>query len=387
MVYIILLLIIIYSVYKFDINNNKHNSEYVYWGICASFILLAGLRYKIGGDTIGYMANWNLYPDIWNFNWINDINAAKTAEVEFERYGYGWFLYVMILKGICNDFVILQIANAFLLNYSIFRVIKRYSPKKFLTVLIFYFNFTFLELEFEVMRESVAISIYLLFAFDKFIEKQWIKYYLATIIAYLIHPSAVFMFILPFVRNLNWSLWKYIIVFIAPSLTLAIVGRSLLGDLLNVFMSDDGITTQYVSKALDKEVGINYILMYIYRPLLLLLFIIAGFRKIKNEYLKNILFFSLFFMNFSLLYFTASRLVNYLIIIDYIAITPIIYSFVKSFKTIYAAVILLVIYSVPTLFEFNKLPYKQSLYFPYQTILYPNPTVEQKKAHQFRLMP
>lgn len=376
---------ITYGVYKCDLKGHKTNASSLYWSLCVIFILLAGLRYKIGGDTFGYMSTWNLYPDFWNLNWFHDIEQAKASIPVFERFQTGWFLYVMTLKGIVNDYYISQIVTAIILNISIFATIKKYSLYPFITLLIFFVNFKFFELEFEVMRESLAVSLFLLLAFDSYVNKKWLRYYIGTTIAYSIHPSAIAMFILPFIRNLNWSFKIYSIVFVATSLFIGIAGRIILGNLLNL-IGGDGFTSEYASSAIEKEYNTGYMMMYLFQPLLMYMLVVIFRKRIVQKDFIPLIFISIFFLNLSLVYFTASRLANYIIIIVYIVISPIFYSIIKKLRTVWVAVLLLTLYLVPTLYQFIKDPMNSVRYFPYQNIIFPDQTKAQKDFERWHFL-
>jgi len=383
MIYIVIFLILFYCVYKYDIRKNTGYRNSAFWGLCLIFILLAGLRYRIGGDTLGYMSSWGLYPDFWNLNWFDDIESCRVANPEMKRYQTGWFLFVMFVTGIWKHQIMMQLVVSVLLNYSIFRVIKKYSPYPFITLMIYYFNFKFFEFEFEIMRESIAVSIFLLFSFDNYINRKWIKYYIGTLIAYFIHPSVIFMFVLPFFRNANLSLKKNTLIFVIPPIVVGIAGRIILGNLLTAILNQEADSTTYVMHAVEKEYNTNYILMYMYQPLMLYLLVITCYRKIKDTIYSPIIFFALFFLYFSVLYFTASRLANYIIIPVYIGITPIVYYWIKRFKTVLVLPILLVIFNVPTIFEFQRSPESSARYFPYQNVIFPNRSPVQKKIDKY----
>lgn len=385
MIYIIIFFVIFYGVYVYDIKGHCKNKDQLYWTICVIFIIVSGLRYKIGGDTLGYMETWKLYPNIWNFNWFYDIEQTKAFYPELERHRYGWFIYVMFLKGIVNDYYILQICNAVILNIAIFKTINKYSYYPFITLLILYFNFKFFELEFEVMRECIAVSVYLLIAFDHYVNKKWIKYYIGTIIAYLIHPSAIAMFILPIFRYINWNFKAYTIIFVVTSLTIGVAGRIILGNILNI-IGGEGYTAEYALKAIGKEYNIGYILMYLFQPMLLYSLVLIFRTKIKQSCFTSIIFFTIFLLNLALLYFTASRLANYVIIIVYIAISPIFYYIIKISHTVWIAVLLLAIYLTPTIYQFSADPLSMARYFPYQTFIFPDQTKAQKEFERWHLI-
>lgn len=383
MIYLIIFIWILYLVYKYDIHKSIRYHNSAFWGLCIVFILLAGLRYRIGGDTLGYIESWNKYPNFWDFNWFSDIEKTKETFPQMERYPYGWFLFAMFFVSIYKHQVLMQFAVATLLNYSIFRTVKRYSTYPFITIFVYYFNYRFFEFEFEIMRESVAIAFFLLFAYDYYLTKKWIKYYLGTFLAYMIHPSAIFMFALPFFRNLKISLLKGTLFFMILPICLSIFGRIILGDLLNIFFDSDGYASAYMFSSVYREYNSNYIAMYIYQPLMIFFLVAIMYRKINNNVYIPLIFFTLFFLNLSLLYFTAMRLVNYIILPVYIGVTPLLYYLIKKYKTVIILPVLLVIYNVPTIFELQRDSEKRALYFPYQNYIFQERSAEQKNIDRY----
>ena len=58
MIYLLILALILFCVWRYDLLEETERKEVFYWGICVIFILLAGLRYEIGIDTRRYMKTW-----------------------------------------------------------------------------------------------------------------------------------------------------------------------------------------------------------------------------------------------------------------------------------------------------------------------------------------
>ena len=383
MIYLLILALILFCVWRYDLLEETERKEVFYWGICVIFILLAGLRYEIGIDTRMYMKSWEFYPDFWNMHWFEDISRFQEKASGLNRFQPGWVLYCMIIRSISEDFTLLQIVTALLFNIAIFRTIKKYSRYPFLTILIFYINFKFLEFEFEIMRETVAVSVFLLLAFDNYIKRRWAAYYVGTAFAFFMHTPAILMFMLPLVRNIDWSLKKYTIIMVMPSFLLAVAGRAILGNLINIFLGGSGFIAQYAAGAVENETNLNYLLMYGLQPVLLYLLSAFGFKYIESKEARTIVFFSIIFMNFNMVYFTAGRLVNYLVIQVFIAITPIFYLLIKKCRTELIAVVLCLIYSAPTIYSFKK-PENVARYYPYQSVIYHNQTRYQKSIEPFQ---
>jgi hypothetical protein len=344
--------------------------------------LLSGLRYKIGGDTPGYMFHWDYYPDLLKFKWFHDIENTKASIHELERYKTGWFLYVMFLRSISKNFVILQLANALIFNYAVIKIVKRYSIYPFLTILMFYLTFSFLELEFEVAREELAISIFMLLAYDNFVRKKWLRYYIGVSIAYFVHPSAVVMFMLPLIRNIKLTTLQWTLYLIVPTIIVSIVGRALLGNIVFAVLNSGTSSSEYIHAALEMEHNSNYLLMYSFRPTVLLIIILLGRKKYAiSEECTSVIFLFISLLYFSLIYFTASRLANYIVILTYIGITPLIYSYIKRFKSVWIVVVMAIVYAVPTLYGFKSDPEMLAKYYPYQNYILKEQTRLQRETN------
>lgn len=377
MIYFIILGILVFCIWYYDVHDNTKWKQVAFWGIFVIFFLLSGLRWKIGIDTLMYMRTWDEYGNFWDFHWLDDIRKFQDSSENVERYREGWILYVMFLKSIWNDFTLVQLTTSLLFNTALFLTVKKWSPKPFLTLLIFYINFKFLEFEFEIMRETVAVSIFLLGSFPAFMEKKWIRYYLWTFLCFEIHTSAVLMFALPLIRNIDWNLKQYTFFIFIPTFILAAAGRMILGNLVNIFLGGQDFISQYAASAVEEDNNINYYIMYGLQPVLMYLISFIGFRHFKEKAFTPLVFFSIGVSIFSMIYFTASRLVNYIIIIDFIALTPIFYWLVRKFHTVWVAVLLLLIYFSPTLYSF-RFPINVARYYPYQWVIDPKRTELQK---------
>lgn len=379
MVYIIILISLIILVWNYDVYHKKDYKWSFFWGLCFAFILYAGLRYRIGGDTIGYMTSFEFYPNLFSSGINEGIKKVQNLSVEYERFRPGWIIYVMLIKTIWNNFFFLQFITAIILNCSIFYTVRKYSDYPFMTLLIFFLNFRFFELEFEIMRESVAVSIFMIISISQYVKKNWILYYLGSVVASCFHPSAYITFLFPIFRYIKLSKNLYILIFCIVPFIIGLTGRILLGNIVNILLGGEDYVSNYVSNALDKDFNNNYIIMYSVTPIVLSVIAAFGWKRIKNDYFVPLLFFTISLYFSSLIYFSGSRLSNYIIIISYISITPIFISMLKRFKTILFPLIVILSLSIPNIYTFFKSEYSFSLYFPYQNCILKGQTPKQKQ--------
>lgn len=187
MVYLIALALILIPSVKFDILKKKGNENVWYYICLAALTLIAGLRYRVGGDTIGYMLHFQTYPDITNI---------FTFDFQGAYYMPLWYIYNSIFKSFGDSFYVFQIVQAFLVNIAFFRFFKRYS-KHFFSVLLLYFFGYYLYYNTEILRSAICVALFLE-AYPFLEKKKYHWYFLLSLIAFGFHVSAAFLFVMPF---------------------------------------------------------------------------------------------------------------------------------------------------------------------------------------------
>nr|WP_297901345.1 EpsG family protein [uncultured Parabacteroides sp.] len=167
-------------------------------------ILLSGLRYRVGLDTLNYMLFYSDIPT-WNTFSVDD----------FYNFSYQPFylLLCVLAKSISSDFYVLQLIQAILVNCAFFWFAKKYSNYPFLYIFLYlctyytYFNF-------EIMKEGISVAVFLLI-FPYYRERKWGKYYIGAFVSLMFHLSASILFLFPLVRNLKFD--KKFILYAAMS--------------------------------------------------------------------------------------------------------------------------------------------------------------------------
>ena len=183
MIYLLVFMILFVFVLNFDTSTNgtkrcnEANSAMLFALIMLS--LLAGLRYRVGTDTLAYMDEYEKYP----------LSYFK------ERYLFGWYALMAFCKSLHLSFYCVQIFLAFLTNYAVIKFLRRYSLHFFSSLLIYYV-IVFPALNFEIIRQGVCVAIFLL-SFHYLEERKLVKYYIWTGIACLFHYSALLLLLIP----------------------------------------------------------------------------------------------------------------------------------------------------------------------------------------------
>jgi len=201
MIYIITLLVLLFLVYHYDVNGNTRNRMTAYYILMFWYIAISGFQYCMGSDIIIYMNEYN--DTDWSdlmFDSLVDLNSRQ----------FGWILLSNICKLVSNDFLFFKIVQAAFLNAVIFIFLKKNTEAIF-TSIFFYSIFLYLDLNFNILRQSFAIGFFLL-GYRSFVEKKWLKYYLYVFIAILFHNSAIILFFIPLLNFIKINKNSLIII-------------------------------------------------------------------------------------------------------------------------------------------------------------------------------
>lgn len=117
-------------------------------------ILVAGLRWRIGSDTVIYAHD---------FVQCHDLFHLELSDFESLTYMPLWVLLNATCKTVWNDFVLVQFVIAtFSLIVSWYFIRKVCPSLQFFVLLCYYIGGRFTSLNMELLRESIAVSFYLL---------------------------------------------------------------------------------------------------------------------------------------------------------------------------------------------------------------------------------
>lgn len=195
LVFFMMILVSAFSISKLKMGNLP------YYLILLFIILIAGLRFRVGGDTIGYFDKFHEIPTL---------NKLSKFDFSIAEYNPSWYIFNALLKSISDSFYVFQLGHAILINVIIFWFFRKYSYNKFF-VLPFYFFFYFVYFNMEILRESLSIGIFLL-AIPSFLKKNWFRYYIFVLVGLTFHTSAIVAAILPILYS-NLKVRYQIILF------------------------------------------------------------------------------------------------------------------------------------------------------------------------------
>lgn len=196
MIYFLVLIILLFLTIRFDFTSvNRRSSDLWYYIMLVVFILIAGFRFKVGGDTLSYFRDFDDIP------FLTELSLTTLWDYKHNPF---WTVLSSISKTIINDFAFFQLIHAIFINLVFFKFIKENTIFRF-TAILFYYLFAYLYFNMEIMRESFAIAFFLL-AYPYYKNKKWMKYFLLITVAILFHFSAFVLLLFPLFKNTNLNL-------------------------------------------------------------------------------------------------------------------------------------------------------------------------------------
>lgn len=185
MEYIIILFIYLFGFIFLGTERSKRSNIY-YIIECLIMILLWGLRYRVGGDSIRYESYFELLPT------IDDIGNYDIGNTRYQPF---WLYYNAFIKLICDDFIFFQVIHTSIINIALFIFINNNCKNRFFCVLLYYILYSSYY-NTEILREICAVIIFL-FSFKFLLKRNYFTYTFFCFIAVMFHISALFLLILP----------------------------------------------------------------------------------------------------------------------------------------------------------------------------------------------
>ncbi len=355
--YIIPLILTSIGCIRYDVNQKKDVGD-----MCLKiflliyFILLIGLRYKVGGDTINYMGDydWRVSLKYWSFNFL-------------DKFQPGYTFLCAIGKSISNEFYVFQLIHAFILNG--FLAYWIYKKSKFVySAFLALFLTCYLYFSTEILRESLAVIVFL-YNYDNLLKKRWMKYYFGVFVSCCFHISAVFLVVLPFLRWVEFNR-TYILV-----LLIAVVSSSMLTRIFEMFSNisllADKIDSYKDITSTGKLAGLYRLLVYTIFPTFYCYLTKYGMnRYVRFENPVAIMGAIGTMALFSPIIF--GRFLNYFIVFYCVSISSGVIEFIKSRSKVLKHNAIIISISFCLIYGTGFLMYKKyTLWIPYHSIYNP----------------
>ena len=268
----------------YDLKGYQRNRRFWECFTLVALILLAGLRFRMGTDSIYYESEFATWKKIWEL----DYDYFSFSHSNLKHYAPLYIIFCSFLRSITSEFVVVQLIYAIFINSAIFYAIKTCGFSKYLfTIVLFYFVNLYYNLNTEVLRESIAVGIFL-FSIEDLYKRRYKTYYLKAILAIGFHFGAFFLLVLPLLRGLSINK-TFIAVTIIIALVFPIISKIPVVDLMIQYASGEiltGFLAAYASdieiSSLENGVSINLIILQYLIPLGCCLYI----KKIYPELVK-----------------------------------------------------------------------------------------------------
>lgn len=382
MIYLFLFISLLVCVLLFDLNICKRKFDKLYGFYLIVFILLAGLRWKVGGDSISYQNSFE-----------KDIPTLLELDFEFIKE-YKWEPFFVLLLSFCKtvtkEFWFFQLIHAVFLNVVMFNFIKKYAIFKY-TALVIYSLFFYFYFNFEILRESIAVMIFVLM-YPLFLEKNWLKYYLIALVAIMFHFSASILLILPLFRNAKLD-FKGILVLFSVTIFFFVISMIFPIQLILALLGDNALNKfDYYSNVMMNLNGTIYkFLLFVLLPY----FIYKCNLKYNedDDHLFKELIYAYFIISFAYIVISGlGRFLNYLapFVIVYYANT--FYLLLKSKELIEIRLVLIsLIILLPVNYKLDyyfrstdylvKGTYAYNMWFPYSTVFDKEEKLDRETLH------
>ncbi|WP_259128985.1 EpsG family protein [Chryseobacterium ginsenosidimutans] len=235
MIYLIVFIYLFILSISFDFLKAKGPKNFFYYLSMIILILIAGLRWKVGGDSLVYQDRFEklIYP-------IYQLGNTNFLKVGWEP---GYILVNSLCKTIVPEFWFFQLVQATFVNIFVFQFFKRYTQFYF-TAVLFYSVLYYFYFNMEILREIIPICIFARFMFPALKEENHKKYYIVNIIMIFFHTSAVVLLLLPFLSKFKLDKKGLIILGVAVLITTALF--SLFPNIAGVFAFTDSLSSKFV---------------------------------------------------------------------------------------------------------------------------------------------
>lgn len=384
MIYLIIILIAFFSSLRFEypVQTGLRTTmpkirlrQLCWYGLLLLCILVGGLRdYGIGGDTKYYVMTFR------------DIPALQDLEMNYlhdSRYQWLYNIFISGIKSISDDFTLLLLVHAAIVNMLVFWFFKKQAPYLAFMAVVFFVILNYVEFNTEIQRESLAVGMGLV-AYYFFRRKSYLPAAAMWLVAFGFHISAIAILLYPIISRIGYSKrgTRIFAVICIASLFLFPAISSKMQTLTAVIMDQNAdagkLYDYYNSSEFAYHFNINYFVTLLFKCVILPLYGIKLLKGKCNRYIGFVYTYSLFILISSYSY-GFYRFANYMAPFYAIFLAQMCYavagrfSKAKNWRTITMAIfVTLILY----LFQSYQLGYAANghrlyeRYLPYKTIIH-----------------
>lgn len=237
-----------------------------FWLLCIILSLITGLSYALGGDKQTYLTEFEGYPDSFE-NIAEHIRLGITTRGQMP----GWVLLNIFAKAIFGSFYVVQLIEAFFINFAVFYTAKRYTQHVFLFSIFYFLTFTYFNFNTEVMREAFSIGFFLL-ATETWFRKKYTLTVVLGLLAIMFHVSAIVILLYPFLQfRITLKRFPWVVM---ASAVFWIVSNKLFSIIISLFLGQTGSVAAkillYSSYSTGLIAFVIYTVIYVVAPFVIM---------------------------------------------------------------------------------------------------------------------
>lgn len=376
-VYILLLGYLLWLIISFDFRGlNPQNSKKAYKHfriLHVVLVLVMGLAYRMGSDGIFYHELFELTPTLSHFEF------SKIADY---RYEPGWAALNVIVKSTIGDFVGVRIVCAISIYWALFELLKNHSKYPFTVILFFYFS-GWLNLNFEMLRQTCAMA-FMLWGCISLLQGDRKGYIFRCIPGLFFHWSIILVCVILLVFSYV-RVSKVSIIICASTFFVGLYMQMFFGDLVNTLNLLSSVMGDRASNYLDNE-GLGFInlnwkgffIPFCTNTILPIIVLLYYQKHHENRYMGSILLVYLLFSSLVSSFAIANRFAEALQFFFFIAVSEMLYETYKRRRIILAGgtsmllAVFLFMWTYPFLSDRHEdfaYDNKDVRYFPYTNVI------------------
>lgn len=362
-IYICFLVLIVFGIFRYDHGSSQDRGNVYYCILCIAMILPIVFIGDMGNDHLRYIEEYDGLPQLDDLK-FSDLEIGGRAQPF-------WLYFNGFTKLFGDDHSIFMLFHSIFVNIVIFWFIARNTKYRYTTVLLYYLSLNYFYFNIEILRESLALCIFLI-SFKYLVARRYMRYYILAIVSFLFHASAVFTFLMPFVFKLFEIKNKYILYGIFSAMVLSAWNVAMFVGQLNAIPYFAGVVDQFDHyNELDRNLT-NLILSALISSIPIVLFIRSSSIP-KDNWSYKVAYFMLFLMLCGPGIVGLARLQNYIIIPYYIFIAETCFRLrgkrgrIMNVALAFAIMIVMEIYHYTreNMYDLGHMYYE--MYFPYRS--------------------
>lgn len=168
--------------------------------VCLTLTVIGGLRsFSVGYDGRSYQSTFNYFANTsWKTPW------------EYNHYmEYGFYVFCKVLAMFGGTARTMVIVSSGFIYFAVCRFLYKNSTEMFVSALVL-LSYPYFYTSFDLIRFYMAISVILL-AYEYVKKRKFVPYLIWTLVAALLHKSAIIFIALYWLPKVKWNAYSIIL--------------------------------------------------------------------------------------------------------------------------------------------------------------------------------